>query len=32
MVSLSKGEIPEGLINKDVLERPGFKNKLGKFK
>jgi len=32
MVSLSKGEIPEGLINREVLKRQGFRNKLEKFK
>ena len=31
MVRLAKGEIPEGLINTEVLEKPGFKTKLEKF-
>ena len=32
MVSLSKGEIPKGLINREVLDKKGFRNKLEKFK
>lgn len=32
MLTLAKGGIPEGLINREVLERPGFKEKLERFK
>jgi phosphoglycerate dehydrogenase-like enzyme len=31
VISLSRGEVPEGLVNKEVLERPGFKKKLQRF-
>ncbi len=32
MVTLAKAEIPEGLINTEVLENPGFQEKLERFK
>jgi len=30
-VMLSRGELPEGLVNREVLERPGFRRKLEGF-
>ena len=32
MVALARGEVPEGLINTEVLERPGFQKKLDRFR
>ena len=31
-VALSKGEIPVGLVNREVLERPGFKTKVKRLR
>jgi phosphoglycerate dehydrogenase-like enzyme len=31
-VAFSKGEIPAGLVNREVLERPGFKAKLERIR
>lgn len=30
-VDLSQGKVPPGVVNKDVLERPGFKSKLARY-
>jgi phosphoglycerate dehydrogenase-like enzyme len=31
MLQAGRGEVPESLINKDVLDRPGFQKKLARF-
>jgi phosphoglycerate dehydrogenase-like enzyme len=31
VVSLSNGDVPRGLVNKEVAERPGFREKLQRF-
>ncbi len=32
MLRVSRGEIPEDIVNRDVLDRPGFRDKLSKFR
>jgi phosphoglycerate dehydrogenase-like enzyme len=32
MLRASRGELPENIVNRDVLDRPGFQTKLARFK
>lgn len=32
ILSVARGEAPEGLVNREVLERPGFRRKLERYK
>jgi hypothetical protein len=32
MLRVSRGELPENIVNKDVLDRPAFQEKLAKFR
>ena len=31
VLNVKQGRVPTGVVNREVLERPGFKRKLGKF-
>ena len=31
MLRAARGEVPENVVNKEVLDRPAFKEKLGRF-
>jgi len=32
MLRASRGEVPENVVNREVLERPGFREKLERFR
>jgi phosphoglycerate dehydrogenase-like enzyme len=32
VLKIAQGEVPHGVVNKEVLERPGFKAKLERYK
>jgi hypothetical protein len=31
MLKASRGELPDNILNKDVIDRPGFQRKLARF-
>jgi hypothetical protein len=32
VIAVSRGEVPGGIVNREVLERPGFQRKLARYR